>query len=235
MSRMLLSAGVFAALVTCVSCECVFGQDQKGARIVGRVTDLSGWSLLPRVEITLRRYRDPRHPDSPDPKEEREELTEDIAYRTESDENGRFEIDGVTPRATYVLTAKHPGFHRGLVRRVHLLDDEHQVVDLGLPVIDFAPKGSVSIKGRVVNDSDNPVPDASVILSAPLRPDLVHRTRTDGEGRFELRVLDRAVWVLFAVKPGEDVQSGAMSVGPDGSFDGLELRLKRSSTVDRRP
>jgi hypothetical protein len=231
--------GMFAAfpvsvlLAWCPAMETVASEKQEDAMIVGRITSSSGARFLPGAKITLRRYA-------------RltsllgqggilkEELSEVVAYETETDEKGRYEISAVNPRHRYALIAELPGFYAGVIRGIDLDEGEIRVLDLGLRV-GIGPMTFYSVEGRVLDESGDPVADATVILSSPLDPDprLVHGTRTDSEGRFKLTVLDRPVWVLFAIKPGEEVLSGAMTIGYRDPYEGLELRLTRG--VPRKP
>jgi hypothetical protein len=225
MLGMIATSGISFLLAMSAAVESVVAKQRDPARIVGRITDSSGRVFLPGTKITLRQYVSDSIL--------KEELSENSVYETETDENGRYEISGINSRYVYALIAEFPGFYTGVIRGIRLWDDEEQVFDLSLRV------GSTityfSVEGRVLDENGDPVDDATVILSSPLNPDprLVHRTRTDGGGRFELTVLGRPVGVLFAMKPGEELLSGAMTIGHRDPYEGLELRLTRG--VPRKP
>ena len=226
--------GMFAAigfplvLAWSPAMETVASEKREDARIVGRITSSSGSDSLPGAKITLSRYARPLVLGRT------EVLREEVAYETETDEKGRYEISGINPRHRYALIAEFPGFYDGVIRGIDLDDGEERVLDLDLRV-GIGSGIYLSVEGRVLDESGDPVEDATVILSFPLSPDprLVHQTRTDGEGRFKLTVLGRHLWVLFAIKPGEEMQSGAMTIGHRDPYEGLELRLTRQ--VPRKP
>jgi hypothetical protein len=237
MLGMFAAVGFSVVLTWSPAMETVASEKREEARIVGRITSSSGLLFFPGVKITLRRYLRGDLFEDLSRREElslREELSEKCVYETESDDNGRFEISGINPRHRYALIAEFPGFSLGVIRGIYLNDGEEQVLDLDLRV-GLSPITYNSVEGRVLDEVGDPVEDATVILSSPLSPDprLVHRTRTDGEGRFKLTVLDRPVWVLFAIKPGEELLSGAMTIGYRDPYEGLELRLSRG--VPRKP
>lgn len=195
--------------------------ERQNAQITGRITDLSGELPLPGVTVTLRRAGDPSvlEPGL------RQSPIGEIAYQTTTTEDGSFAFESVAPRSNYLLLASSPGWRTGLIRDIYPNDGAILFFDLGLPLARISPSAGFVITGRIVGQDGSGVGDASILVSAALDPGITYRTRSGADGRFEIRVFERATFVVFVLKPGKGAGVATWSIFPEAVPEPLIIQL----------
>lgn len=153
----------------------------------------------------------------------------DIARTAASDVDGIYRIDDIKRPGDFRVVATKHGF---------ISEQQFTLVEAGKnATVDFTLEGGLSIQGRVVSASGEPVPDAYLYCigltgQRRLDHDLTRATQTDGEGYFSFGVKEEqrgfvAVFRVQSAKYGERtfadilVQSDRM----------IELRLEAPAVV----
>jgi RNA polymerase sigma-70 factor (ECF subfamily) len=198
----------------------------------GQVLGADGKTL---AEVDVFALHDPQHTSQADP---RAAFHEPLAIGTRTDAQGRYELRGL-PAESLVLCVRGPGEEPALMP----IGDGEEEVDLDLP-----EEGTV--RGRITDERGMPVMGARVWIEPMHRgtdwciglpgfdPEVmgfVHSTRTDSDGRYELRgvhLRDRRLYAQAAGDP-ELAASGSLTVRPGtNAWDavlsrdpGLRLRL----------
>ncbi len=152
--------------------------DKAGEAVVG--ADVVATVRVPRVEMSWAH------------------LIHQFHMRSRAD--GRFLLEGLPPEITFELRANHRGFATGRIQVPALAAGKQP------PEIEVVLEDGLTVFGVVLDDQEQPVPDAKVVLFMP--PDFVSdprppaarvepdQTVTDTHGRFELSDLARGTYSL---------------------------------------
>lgn len=103
----------------------------------------------------------------------------------QTDEKGAYVLHGWTGRGVREITARQTGYDRATIR-----------VEDGAEIVDLALNSGAIVRGRIVDESSTPLPEALVSIIASVRENGEQRMsvssgRTDTEGRFALGGLAR--------------------------------------------
>lgn len=145
--------------------------------------------------------------------------------RSSSDGDGFYHLAGVPP-GTYLLSVRHLEYE--MVKR-------RLTVQPGINVRDVTLPAGWPVAGRVVDDEDEPVPGAVLLLrSRGMAGMREYRAAGDGDGRFELpRVVD-GHYRVEASHPGYVTGRAAVLDVNGGPVEGVEVRLFRGTTLEGR-
>lgn len=140
-------------------------------------------------------------------------------FRFETDDAGRFH-GHVTREGEWRVDVESTAssVHRSLPR-VEVRRGGQQVARVAIDLPDGA------LRGQVVNEKDQPVPDANIFLS--VAGDSPVFARSDAEGEFELRGLGRGHAVVQARVPGEESDAVWLQLQEENQPVRLILKRKR--------
>jgi hypothetical protein len=147
-----------------------------GAVVEGRVTESITSAAISGVSVQLTRDGDLEG-----------------TYATQTDVAGAFHFDDVPP-GDYVASFEKHGY-ASLFSDVPVTEPVHVASNAVHLQADLA--ALTTLRGRVLDNSKRPVPEAIVEMSTPQRQ--TRATVTDSEGRFEFKYLRSGFWLLYAV------------------------------------
>ena len=200
-------------------------------RISGRVIDAVTGQPLSRASVTLNPSNSPNAPNQPD--SGRSEIT---------DAEGSFAFSGV-PQGKYVLSARHRGYVAQMYQQ-HEFYTTAIIVGPGLELenLIFGLRPGASISGVVVDESDDPVRHADVILyhqtfTAGRRRTLqVRHANTDDEGRYHFSHLNPSTYFVGVTARPWYAQHGVQRRAKLGNADvnegGFQPLVEQNQSLD---
>ena len=200
-------------------------------RIGGRVIDAITGQPLARASVVINPTNSPNTPNPPD--SGRVEIT---------DEQGLFAFAAVPP-GKYVLSARHRGYltqmyqqHENFMTAIVVgtgLDSENLI---------FGLRPGASISGDVLDESDDPVRHADVMLfhqfvaGGRRRTLQVRRANTNDEGHYHFSHLNPGTYFVGALAQPWYAQHGARhrvkQVNQDGNEIGLQSLIEQNQSLD---
>jgi protocatechuate 3,4-dioxygenase beta subunit len=200
-------------------------------RISGRVIDASTRQPLARASVVIVPTNSPNTPNPPD--SGRVEIT---------DEQGLFAFAAVPP-GKYVLSARHRG-HLTQMYQQHENFMTAIVVGSGLESenLIFGMRPGASISGDVLDESDDPVRHADVMLfhqfvaGGRRRTLQVRRANTNDEGRYHFSHLNPGTYFVGVLAQPWYAQHGARyrvkQVNQDGNEIGFQPLIEQNQSLD---
>ncbi len=178
---------------------------ERGATVLGRVTDVNG---LPVADVEVATQPTARS------------FTMAGRASTRSGDDGRYRLDGVrTGRQSIVAThADHAPVEKSFD------------VEAGENQLDIAFEASVEISGRIVDSLGAPIGGAHVGLSGRGRFRSDQAVRTDSSGAFSLDFATPGTNELTADADGFAPRTEKVEVGP-GGLSGVEIRLDQGAAI----
>jgi carboxypeptidase family protein len=151
-----------------------------------------------------------------------------VAARTTSASDGLYQFDALPDGGyrvdfetlSYDITRRnHVRVRRGETANVHVALYPSGVCEC----IAYVPPGRVQERaGQVLNESDQPLPHASLSIATPVRTEVAY---ADDEGRFQVRLPVEGTWPLTAVETG----FGSLTLQVSGTGEGpIVFKLKRA-------
>jgi hypothetical protein len=187
-------------------------QKDEKVRVRGRVTDLLGYTLEGATLKFFSRtwYSTPT------------ELR--LVKSTNTDANGNYSLDELA-YGYYLVTTELSGFRYTEASRVYLGKGDN-LLDIGLEVGVNWDVPPIEIKGTVRQTDKAPVKDVTVTLMSAFNPGIVHRTRTDENGKYKFVVYTRSQYLIYAGKAGFEI-SASTTQGGDKENDFILFPLRK--------
>ncbi len=119
---------------------------------------------------------------------------------TLTNNRGEYRIAGLEPGEKTVSVAFR-GFFL-LKEALVLKDGESRLLDFGLVVGNLSDLPPIPLRGRVVQNDDKPLEDATVTLVNAFNERVRFKRRTDPAGRFSMEVGEPGQYIVYASKAG---------------------------------
>jgi hypothetical protein len=142
-----------------------------------------------------------------------------------TDENGRFTFKDLVP-GKYRVFAVVNNLIRTNIATVEVTADKPAFVELKI-----LPLTSL-VRGQVVTNEGNPMPNAEVTLVMAKGWNTVFKVQTDANGKFEIRNLPAGLYYIIAEAKGRaKVFAGKFEFEPEKVHDGIRITLPKAATI----
>jgi hypothetical protein len=142
-----------------------------------------------------------------------------------TDENGRFTFKDLVP-GKYRVFAVVNNLIRTNIATVEVTADKPAFVELKvLPLTSL-------VRGQVITNEGNPIPNAEVTLVMAKGWNTVFKVQTDANGKFEIRNLPAGLYYIIAEAKGRaKVFAGEFKFEPEKVHDGILITLPKAATI----
>ena len=205
---------IFFAVIFSLSVFPCFAQDRDVANVIGRATNLAG-DVAEGVEVKFFALEGISG----------NSKSETIVKTATTDKEGKYKIVGI-PAGQYRVEF-NATFGSTEVWRFYLWRGARRTLDIGLPVGYLHLFEEITLRGRLLDNRNNKIQDATVTLVNAFNPNESQQGRTDQDGKFKFTLIQPGRYIVYATKPGW----GATSVAADlanRSKTELNLTLKSS-------
>ncbi|MDT7893961.1 MAG: carboxypeptidase-like regulatory domain-containing protein [Armatimonadota bacterium] len=142
-----------------------------------------------------------------------------------TDENGRFALKDLVPGKYRIFTVVN-NLIRTNIATVEVTADKPAFVELKI-----LPLTSL-VRGQVITNEGNPIPNAEVTLVMAKGWNTVFKVQTDANGKFEIRNLPAGLYYIIAEAKGRaKVFAGKFEFEPEKVHDGIRITLPKAATI----
>ena len=171
---------LYLFLLTLATTPLLMGQGASTATVHGRVTDLFGSAVTDAViEITGESIQ---------------------PVRTQTNKQGYYRVKDL-PAGQLEVAVSSAGY-KTEKSVISLRDQQRMVLDFGLEADKQTELPPIEVRGTVRQLDETPLPSATVTVTSVFNQRLIHRTRTDADGRYSVEVQFPGLYVTNASKPG---------------------------------